>query len=330
MKTLFGAVVILISTPCVCAYIEKIPLGIQPSPFPSLNDWEPETLDWTPNEFTPKIRIRPMGDLGEPQTRDEEVNINAKAEGIIRREYSAWLKRYGKTRSNKRFAIFKRNFVLRMEMNRKNGEFFLLNEYGDLTENEYIAALRKSKESQIEEETEIKQSIDKKVSAYSDGTHPAAPVKRLEDLTKEVLQSAMEASHKSVTGESESATKPKKINYMERLDDGPVKPKKSLLQKMYAIREPALQDRDNTSVQNFDPSGTRSDTFLESYIDLMNLPMEQPDGFDLLPSLFSAAITSASQTTKSVLIEQQAELESELEGWEAHAYAFDFGDSSSE
>ena len=315
MKTLFRAVVILVFIPCACAYIEEIPMGARSSPF-SLNDW-------TPKSFKPKVRIRPMG-IGEPETRDEKINIDKNADGIIRREYSAWSKRYDKATTAKRFEIFKRNFVSQMEMNRKNGEFFLLNEYGDLTEEEYIAQLQKSKESSMNEETETKAS---KVLANFEETLPAAPVKRLEDLTKEVLDSAMEASRKAVAEELQSKMTPKRSAYADMIAGGLASPEKSLSRKAYA----SLEWETTTRARNLHPSAIHQSNimFLASYIDFVYAPMEQPDDFDLLPALLSAAITSSAQTIlQSNLIDQEEEDDEILDlGWEAYAYAMDFEDS---
>lgn len=58
---------------------------------------------------------------------------------IIRAEYDAWCFRYSKTKEDNRFQIFKSNFMKQMDFNLKTGKFFLLNEYGDMTSEEYEA-----------------------------------------------------------------------------------------------------------------------------------------------------------------------------------------------
>ena len=322
MKTLFGAAVFLVSTPCACAYIEELPMGTAPSPF-SVNSW-------TPKSFSPKIRIRPMGDLGEAKPRDDEISIDATAEGIIRREYGAWLKRYDKVRSTKRFAIFKRNFIAQMEMNRKSGQFFLLNEYGDLTEAEYVAELQKSQESKMYMDYENEQSYEEKFPEYPADTLPPAPVMRLEDLTQEVLSSALDASRKSVTEEFQPSTALKEDKYDVLLNGGVLQPEKSLSWNSYSY----LLDLASERAQELGTNIGAHKVFA-SYFDFVSLKMIQPDELDLLPSLISSAMTSFSQTLKTHLIERVEEEQVEEEvvdmgGWEQYAYAMDFEDNSEE
>ena len=181
MKYLFRATIIFVATKNVSAYIEESTAGRKSQPF--------ATTDWSPQSFTPKIRIRP---LGEPEIEEEKINVDRNADGIIRREYSAWTKRYGKVRDEKRFQIFKKNFVTQMEMNRKNGKFYLLNEFGDLTKEEYISVLQKGPNERGKNEVDY---------IGSSSTLPPAPIPRLEDLTKELLDSVMESSRKFVAEE---------------------------------------------------------------------------------------------------------------------------------
>lgn len=321
MKTLIGAIVILVSAPCAYAYIEELPFGTAPSPF-SVNEWTPKT-------FKPKIRIRPMGDLGEAQPRDDDINIDATAHGIIRREYGAWLKRYDKVRSTKRFAIFRRNFITQMEMNRKSGQFFLLNEYGDLTEAEYIAELQKSQESKMYADyaPENEPSYQEKFPEYPADTLPPAPVLRLEDLTNDVLSSALEASRKSVADEIESTVTTKETKYDSLVNGGVLHPEKFLSWNNYenllgVAGEPAQE------------WGTkfRAGKIFASYFDFVSLKMEQPTVLDLLPPLMSSAITSWSQTIQANLVEQVEEEEEAVDfgGWEQYAYAMNFEDSNGE
>ena len=45
--------------------------------------------------------------------------------------------RYGKIKSEERYKIWSDNMILQMEYNKRSGDFFLLNEYGDMTTDEY-------------------------------------------------------------------------------------------------------------------------------------------------------------------------------------------------
>jgi hypothetical protein len=58
---------------------------------------------------------------------------------IIRAEYDAWAFRHSKTKDDARYQIFRSNFIEQMEWNRKTGNFYLLNEFGDMTQEEYDA-----------------------------------------------------------------------------------------------------------------------------------------------------------------------------------------------
>lgn len=310
MKSLFGVAVILVSTPCAHAYIDENPMGRQSSPF-SVTDWSPKT-------FAPKIRIVPMGEPA-PPARDDEINVDATAHGIIRREYGAWTKRYGKERTDQRFQIFKRNFVKQMEMNRKNGEFFLLNEYGDLTEKEYLQHLQTKENKQ----DEIDESEDTHVWQNSGETLPAAPVKSIEDLTQEVLQSAMKASRESVAEEQQEVMKTKKSMYSKMLAGITIQQEKSLSPMVYTYLLDATKEK---VARKLHQNTFQSKAFPGSYIDFVNVPMQEQDDFVLLPTLVSAAITSSSYTIQPYLIEEEEEENTDL-GWDTYAYAFSFDDN---
>jgi len=308
MNTLFGVAMILASTACVYAYVEESTVGRKSSRF--------STTNWSPKSFAPKIRIRP---LGEPAIREDKINVDSNVDGIIRREYSAWAIRHVKVKDVKRFDIFKRNFILQMEMNRKNGEFFLLNEFGDLTKEEYISLLRTSKESKGKLQTEMTatKNADLRVSAKS--ALPAAPVKRLEDLTYEILESVMESSRKSIAMGTEKARS------AEALTDASVQPEEYLSKNVYTSLVEGTQrwkqeEEDATTAQNTN-ANTFDPTLIEaSYLDLLYTPMQPPDDFVLRPALLSAAISSSSETIQKHLFEK-VEL-----GWEQYDYAVDFED----
>ena len=78
---------------------------------------------------TPQPQPNPMST--KPQPLDVDV--------VIRAEYDAWTARFGKKKEDKRYDIFRANFIAQMEWNRKTGQFYLLNEFGDMTPDEYEA-----------------------------------------------------------------------------------------------------------------------------------------------------------------------------------------------
>lgn len=58
--------------------------------------------------------------------------VNKDVNDIFLEEYHSWANRYGKSTSDlDRFEIFKVNFLLQMQHNKKTGTFRHLNEYGD-------------------------------------------------------------------------------------------------------------------------------------------------------------------------------------------------------
>ncbi len=67
-------------------------------------------------------------------------------EMFLNEQYQTWVRKYNKTADNARFFNWKRNFLMQEVWNRTNGETFDLNEYGDLTKQEFDA-MKKEDES---------------------------------------------------------------------------------------------------------------------------------------------------------------------------------------
>jgi hypothetical protein len=134
MKYLFGSPLLLFvavgSPTTTTAYIEDSMMRKPSSPSYG-------TTEWNPKSFLPKVSIRP---LGETPPVEDTVNLD----DIIRTEYHKWSIRHGKVKEAERFVIFKQNFALQMESNRNTGEFFLLNQFGDLTVDEYESMMESS------------------------------------------------------------------------------------------------------------------------------------------------------------------------------------------
>jgi hypothetical protein len=89
-----------------------------------------------------------VNDINKHDSRNkDDINKLPSASGIarfdvdeiIRAEYDAWAFRYGKNKEEERFEIFRSNFMTQMDFNLLTGKFFLLNEYGDMTSEEYEA-----------------------------------------------------------------------------------------------------------------------------------------------------------------------------------------------
>ena len=67
--------------------------------------------------------------------------LNA-ADLCIRQQYEAWRYKYGKVSDESRYLIFKRHFLEQQFWNARNGENHELNEYGDMSESEYLQLLQ--------------------------------------------------------------------------------------------------------------------------------------------------------------------------------------------
>jgi len=59
------------------------------------------------------------------------------SEGAVQEEYSNWLMQYGKVADESRYATYKKNYLMQEEYNQRVGAAFTLNEYGDMTEQEF-------------------------------------------------------------------------------------------------------------------------------------------------------------------------------------------------
>lgn len=72
-----------------------------------------------------------------------QVDINSASpeqiETLVRSEYDKWVSRFGKSADEQRYQIFKQNFVTQLEYDQQTGVYHGLNEYGDLTAEEFEA-----------------------------------------------------------------------------------------------------------------------------------------------------------------------------------------------
>ena len=64
-------------------------------------------------------------------------------EATIRAAYSKWVRKHGKEANETRFAIYKRHYVMQIEHAKQTGQYFELNKYADLSEEEYYAMQNK-------------------------------------------------------------------------------------------------------------------------------------------------------------------------------------------
>ncbi|KAG7373167.1 cathepsin propeptide inhibitor domain I29 [Nitzschia inconspicua] len=103
---------------------------------------------WDPNKHNPRTQKNPPCSDNASMPTFIEPPTNVQVEDIFREEYHDWAKRYGKKvdmNDAERFENFKVNFLLQMQHNKKTGIFYLLNEYGDLTVQEYNQLMNKGR-----------------------------------------------------------------------------------------------------------------------------------------------------------------------------------------
>mmetsp|Transcript_54118 Transcript_54118/g.131333 ORF Transcript_54118/g.131333 Transcript_54118/m.131333 type:complete len:371 (+) Transcript_54118:120-1232(+) len=97
------------------------------------------TEPWSPShKVTPDQKPSPSP--SSPQSspsKSSSFSSTSIVDEVFRDEYETWAVRYGKEMSVHRFDIFKQNFMLQMQQNKRLGTFHLLNEFGDMTQVEY-------------------------------------------------------------------------------------------------------------------------------------------------------------------------------------------------
>lgn len=314
MKKGFLVTVIFVPILSVNAYIEEISIGRKSSSF--------STTNWSPKSFAPKVRIHPLGEM---PINENKINVDSNADGIIQREYNAWVVRHGKVRSIKRFEIFRRNFILQMEMNRRNGDFFLLNEFGDLTEEEYSSISQTRNESKRREQNEIEKTRNANVKVSIVKNLPTPRVKRRDTSKKDVFEHVRESSQNSLPGAQQAIMELEKMESAETFAYVPVQSDKHLPTHMYtSLVDETLRsifdEKKIKGVQNLSSNSFGKIPVLASYFDILYSPMQLQDNFVLRPALLSAAVSSSSETIQNYLF-QEADSE-----WEIYAYAIDFQD----
>lgn len=89
------------------------------------------TQSWTPSSSA-TIAKKKTKDASAPTGITSRV-----VDEVFRDEYMTWAQQYGKPTSPQRFEIFKQNYMMQMQQNKRVGKFYLLNEYGDMTEAEF-------------------------------------------------------------------------------------------------------------------------------------------------------------------------------------------------
>ena len=152
MTKRFLAIPLLLSTTQVAAYVEdsmsrKFVTSGLPKPWSKAFRTKIEPLG-EKQSVSRKTRVVPIS-----TNESIDTTLAFDVEEIIRDEYNSWAKRYGKTKLDKRFEIFRHNFIAQMEFNRETGQFFLLNEYGDMTTEEYEQLLSSQSSSSFTPDT---------------------------------------------------------------------------------------------------------------------------------------------------------------------------------
>eukprot|EP00339_Tiarina_fusa_P022620 CAMPEP_0117035896 /NCGR_PEP_ID=MMETSP0472-20121206/25468_1 /TAXON_ID=693140 ORGANISM="Tiarina fusus, Strain LIS" /NCGR_SAMPLE_ID=MMETSP0472 /ASSEMBLY_ACC=CAM_ASM_000603 /LENGTH=365 /DNA_ID=CAMNT_0004745507 /DNA_START=63 /DNA_END=1160 /DNA_ORIENTATION=+ len=127
------AVSILLSAPAL-GYTPnanfKQPLQNQPTASSSALGYVEDTVAFIE---TPEMEWLAMND---PATAALKNSLGF-SELAIREEYSNWLMQYGKVADESRYSTYKKNLLMQEDYNRRVGAAFTLNEYGDMTEQEY-------------------------------------------------------------------------------------------------------------------------------------------------------------------------------------------------
>jgi hypothetical protein len=155
---------LLANTVMVAAYIDDSMMRKYSTSYDPATLWSPTTSSGSFRPKTmPKVVSRPNtrvvpispttitkiddNDNYDNRNKDEFTKLPSASvsrfdvDEIIRAEYDAWAFRYGKAKEDGRFEIFRSNFLKQMDFNLKTGKFFLLNEYGDMTSEEYEAKM---------------------------------------------------------------------------------------------------------------------------------------------------------------------------------------------
>mmetsp|Transcript_4415 Transcript_4415/g.8136 ORF Transcript_4415/g.8136 Transcript_4415/m.8136 type:complete len:362 (+) Transcript_4415:2-1087(+) len=145
-KQFFLAIPFLVAGPVsVAAYIDDSMMRKYSASY-TPTKWSSSSGSWVPSvqptpssskRATRSVKISSPTILDPTSSTNKPANVDV--DDIIRAEYEAWADRHGKTKERKRYEIFRANFIHQMDFNRKTGQFYLLNEFGDLTAKEYAA-----------------------------------------------------------------------------------------------------------------------------------------------------------------------------------------------
>lgn len=81
--------------------------------------------------------LNKYADMTPEEYKKEPAQVD-EVDAYVRAEYKAWLEQYGKTYNEKRFAVFKENFLMTMKIFEETGKFNALNEHGDMTREEFL------------------------------------------------------------------------------------------------------------------------------------------------------------------------------------------------
>lgn len=84
-------------------------------------------------------------------------------DALVRSEYEVWLQKFGKTPSESRYVTFKKNYLLQLQYDQQTGVYCGLNEFGDLTPEEYEALTAKPAQAPVPAETVTADDVDVKI-----------------------------------------------------------------------------------------------------------------------------------------------------------------------
>jgi hypothetical protein len=164
---------VLVVFPAVTdAYVTRSPGGL--------------TEPWSPSlKVTPEHKSTTTTP---PSTTTTTTNPPSIVDQVFRDEYETWANKYDKVMSTYRFEIFKQNFMLQMQQNKRLGTFHLLNEFGDLTQVEYEKYLTTGIMPTLTPSSTYSSSTSFSSSPTSSTTHEILKKQVLEDRKPEQSQ----------------------------------------------------------------------------------------------------------------------------------------------
>lgn len=141
---------------------------------------------------------------------EEGIQENLAREARIRSAYLEWCKKYDKENSESRFQVFSQNFLAMEEYAKQSGKEMNMNEYADLSEEEYKKAISGSSDS----ESSIKDIIESAGSVAKDDD--VADALKAASEAEAVLKAAKEAPAQQNAESAKSEVSIEPINILDK------------------------------------------------------------------------------------------------------------------